>query len=185
MVGREINLLPETAFAKKTEEKRRQKSVFGITFVIVILSSVFIFGAFTYSLYLRNQDAAIEKKTQLEIKKISSQSEKVILLGWIKSNLSAAQQVLTSRPIYETQLKSLDFVTGLATTSASLVDYSSSGKAADFTVIAADSTATEDFISRLLDENKTEPVLRSVKIKSVVLQKEGQYKISFTVTLTN
>lgn len=185
MPDREINLLPEETFFKRTRERSRQKSIFRLTLLMAFVTALLIFGAFSYSLYITNQAAQVKKKAELERKKIEQMRNREILLLWTKTKVLAIQKVLSSRSLYEVQLKALDSVAGLFTEGLTLSKYSFAGNKADFTVSAANSTLIEEFVNNLLQENEQQSLFKSITIKSLNLEEGGGYKLTFATILSD
>lgn len=177
MPGREINLLPEQDFIDKEKEKVRQKSIFRFTVLATFLTALVILGAFIYSYYLNNQSAQIKKRINVEMQKIERLRKKEILLLVIKTKLQAIQKVLSTKPLYETQLKAIDLIFSLLTDQLILSDYLVEGKNFEFTLTASDSTVVEEFIDQLIAENNRDPLFTSILLKSVELDKNGDYKL--------
>lgn len=185
MPGREINLLPEQDFIDKEKEKVRQKSIFRFTLLATFLTALVISGAFIYSYYLNNQSVQIKRKIDVETQKIDRMRKKESLLLVIKTKLQAIQKVLSGRPLYETQLKSIDLIFSLLSNQLILSDYLVEGKNFEFTLTVSDSTVLEEFIDQLIAENNRDPLFASIHLQSVELEKKGGYKLHLKMNFTN
>lgn len=185
MPGREINLLPEETFLRRARERSRQKSIFRLTLLTAFVTALLISGAFSYSFYITRQATQVKQKAEMERKKIEQMRSREILLLWTKTKVLAIQKVWPSRSLYEDQLKALDLVSGLFTEGLTLSRYSFDGTKADFTMLAANSTIIEEFIDSLLQENERQSVFKSIGIKSLSLEKDGGYKLTFAAILSD
>ena len=127
----------------------------------------------------------VKKKLDIEHGKIDKLRQKEILLIWIKNKILAIQNILSTRPLYEKQLRSLDFVTDLLGEGMSISLYSFSSQKVDFEILAFDSDAVKTFTDDLMEQNKDQSHFKMLKIESVELEKEGGYSLSFTATLAD
>ena len=184
MDTREINLLPEETFLEKEKQKVRQKSAFRVTLIIFLISALVIGVAFSYSVYLTSQISSIRKKTDLEKQKIERMKKREILLLWTKTKVLAIQKILGTRPLYESQLSSMDLLENLSSEGIDVTEYSMTGSKVEFTVLTDNSSKVEEFVNRLLDENTKLSLFEMVQLRSVEFRaKENNYKLSFTTTL--
>lgn len=190
MLEREINLLPEETAEKKAKEKRVKTSVFTLTTSVIILGILLILGVFLYGYYLTRQATSLKEKISREEQKIGRQKEKEYLLLATKLKILSLQKILTTRPLYENQLKSFDLIGRLfADSGFVLVDYSFSGSEVSFNALSPNSSSVEKFVDSILKENNEERLLKSIKIKSFDLQREKEtdftfYKLSFAVEVS-
>lgn len=180
MPGAEINLIPEETYLAKEKEKKRKYSIFRLTILVASLAAAVILSAASYSFYLNRQAAEVKGKADIERQKIDRMRKREILLFWTKNKITSIQKILSTKPAYEKQLKTLDFVIGLLGEGVDMTDYSFGPQNVNFTILVSDSQVLEAFINRLLEENKNQPYFKTIKLNSVDSQKDGGYKLSLS-----
>lgn len=183
MPTREINLLPQETQLEKEKEKRRRNVVFQFTILAVFFTSLFVLGAFLFSLYLKNQATTVQKKIGIERQKIERAKDREILLLWTKTKILGIQKILTARPLYESQLAALDLVMSLMKEGLFLSEYSFDGPEIKFLVLAQNSDELATLVNNLKARNEKETLFGTIIINSVDLQKTGGYKLSFSLIL--
>lgn len=185
MPGKDINLIPEETYIAKEREKNLEKSILRSTVLLTFLSAIFILTALAYSFYLNSQATTTAKKIDVELQKIDQMRKREITLLRTRNKILGIQSILATRPLYEKQLKSLDFMVSFLNEGINMPNYSFNANNVNFEILAVNSDFIEKFVNNLLEENKNQPHFKFIRIESVDLQKEGAYKLSLTAILSD
>ncbi|MBI4100330.1 hypothetical protein HY439_01180 [Candidatus Microgenomates bacterium] len=184
MDRKEINLLPEQAILKREKEKKKQRSLYGLTSVLISLTIIFMIAAFVYSFYLGREAKALTSKIDQEKTKIERNKKKEELLFFTKNKTLALNKILSSRPLHQKRLDSLEMLYSFLPAGSQIDSFVASERIIKITIHFPNSDTIKEFVEKTTDKTTLESLFGNVTISSLAKEKENaSYKVDFEITL--
>lgn len=179
MTRREINLLPTKTFLEKELQKRLQRKTLLVSIAVLTLAILVVAGLFFYINNLKNQAAIVNTKIKGEERRIQTMTSRESLLFILKTKISAASKILSSRPAFD---KTLEAVTSLLPSGATLESFNSGKTEYTFSVSVENSDVLEVLLEALTDPQKGGSTFQSLTLVSANYAENGAYKLAFKAT---